>query len=223
MTRFFRDPGPEAWERFLVGWHGPGAAGTPEPAHPEGMPDPLRHFHGLIAKWPDAVVQNHLVTRIDGEKLIFYVENQGVCEWATSPEDGDPQSGSADSLGDERDEWQLEDPPLSAFLLQLLAFEAAIGAEHGASVAWLDRPTLARVIEPLERLPFGAWRWPAYPTDFYANDDVVAIVAPNPGPVETAASAEYVSLTLGALNAEALAYLDEVASPSWEWLSRRER
>jgi hypothetical protein len=85
-------------------------------------------------------------------------------------------------------DWELEEPPLSAFLLQLLVFEAAIGAEHGASVAWLDRPTLARVLEPLQPLPFGAWRWPGYPSAFYAGDRVVAFVGPNPVPGETGAT-----------------------------------
>jgi hypothetical protein len=153
------------------------------------MPAPLRLFYDVIQRWPDAIVSNVVLappelphlrkeawahTSIDDGRLTFYVENQGVCKWGTSPEEVDEARvwirGS--TLGGEIDTWALEEPPLSAFLIQLVVFEAVVGATHGASVAWLDRSALARVVEPLHRLPFGAWRWPSYPTEFYAGDRI---------------------------------------------------
>jgi hypothetical protein len=201
------------------------------------MPAPLRRFYDVIRRWPDAIAQNVVLvppelpplrqeawtTRIDDGKLIFYVENQGVCEWATSREEVDeaPVWIRGSTLGRELGTWEPEEPPLSAFLVQLLVFEAVMSATHGASVAWLDRSTLARVVEPLHHLPFGAWRWPSYPSEFYAGDRILAFVGPNPGPEETLGTAEYVSLSLGAIDADALVYLDDIAQPSWEWFSRR--
>jgi hypothetical protein len=175
MFEILAEPAPEAVERFLTGWYGPRTleAALPEPGGSTAMPAPLRRFYDLVRRWPDAIVQNVVLappelpdlrkeawaeTRIDDGKLTFYVENQGVCKWATSPEEVDEARvwirGS--TLGREMGTWEPEEPPLSAFLVELLVFEAVMGATHGASVAWLDRPTLARVVEPLHRLPFGA-------------------------------------------------------------------
>jgi hypothetical protein len=67
------------------------------------MPAPLRHFYSTIGSWPDASVQNDLLAprelphlkkedwadiTVEDGKLVFYVENQGVCQWATSGGDG---------------------------------------------------------------------------------------------------------------------------------------
>ena len=241
MFEILAQPPPEAIERFLTSWYGPRTAESPlpEPGRSSAMPAPLRRFYDLIRRWPEAIVQNVVLappempdlrkeawaeTYIDDGKLAFYVENQGVCRWATSPEEVDeaPVWIRGSTLGREIHTWELEESPLSAFLVQLLVFEAVMGANHGASVAWLDRPTLARVVEPLHRLPFGAWRWPSYPTEFYAGDRVLAVAGPNPGPDEAVATAEYVSLSLGAIDGDALEYLDDISQPTWEWFSRRD-
>ena len=241
MFEILAQPPPEAIERFLTSWYGPRTAESPlpEPGRSSAMPAPLRRFYDLIRRWPEAIVQNVVLappempdlrkeawaeTYIDDGKLAFYVENQGVCRWATSPEEVDeaPVWIRGSTLGREIHTWELEEPRLSAFLVQVIVFEAVMGANHGASVAWLDRPTLARVVEPLHRLPFGAWRWPSYPTEFYAGDRVLAVAGPNPGPDEAVATAEYVSLSLGAIDGDALEYLDDISQPSWEWFSRRD-
>jgi hypothetical protein len=241
LLEILAQPAPETVERFLTNWYGPPAAkaAPPEPGGSTAMPAPLRLFYDVIQRWPDAIVSNVVLappelphlrkeawahTSIDDGRLTFYVENQGVCKWGTSPEEVDEARvwirGS--TLGGEIDTWALEEPPLSAFLIQLVVFEAVVGATHGGSVAWLDRPTLARVVEPLHRLPFGAWRWPSYPSEFYAGDRILAFVGPNPGPDEVSATAEYVSLSLGAIDTDALVYLDCISQPNWEWFSRRD-
>jgi hypothetical protein len=241
LSEILRLPPPEALEGFLLNWYGPRFR-EKRPAvwiTSAPMPAPLRHFYSTIASWPDAIVQNHLLAprelphlkkedwadiTVEDGKLVFYVENQGVCKWATSGEDGRDDAPvwiRGSTIVGELEDWELEEPPLSAFLLQLLVFEAILGAEHGASVAWLDRPTLARVVEPLQPLPFGAWCWPGYPSEFYVGDSVVAFAGPNPGPGETGVT-EYVSLSLGALDADALGYLEEIATAEWEWFSPRD-
>jgi hypothetical protein len=241
LSEILAQPPPEAMEGFLASWYGPRTveSAAPKQVGSTAMPTPLRRFYDVIERWPDAIVQNvvlappelpHLEqdewaeTRIDDGKLVFYVENQGVCEWATSLEEADEARVwiRGDTLGRGLSTWEREEPPLSAFLVQVLVFEAVVGASHGASVAWLDRPTLARVVEPLQRLPGGAWQWPSYPSEFYAGDRILAVAGPNPGPDETATTAEYVSLFLGAMDEDALAYLDAISQPNWEWFSRRD-
>ena len=131
-----------------------------------------------------------------------------MCRWATSREEVDeaPVWIRGETLDREMDTWELEEPRLSAFLVQVIVFEAVIGANHGASVAWLDRPTLARVVEPLHRLPVRR----------------LAVAGPNPGLDEPVVTAEYVSLSLGAIDGDALEYLDDISQPTWQWFSRRD-
>jgi hypothetical protein len=163
-------------------------------------------------------------THTDDDKLVFYVENQGVCEWATASEEADDAAVwiRGDTLGGTLEQWELEKPSLSAFLVEVLVLEAVMGASHGASVAWLDRWELDGVLAPLRRLGLGSWRWPSYPTEFYAGDRILAIAGPNPGPDETEETADHVSLWIGALDSAALAYLDTVAQSDWESFSRRD-
>jgi hypothetical protein len=232
------DAAPDSVARFLRAWYGPRPGGA-ERSVDTPLPQPLRRLYGLVRLWPEAIVQNHLlappefadvakedwaVAEVEDDRLVFYVENQGVCRWATQPEDVEDARvwirGSV--LGGELSEWTLEEPALSHFLLQLLCFEAAMGASSGASAAWLEWPLVEQALAPLERLPFGAWRWPAYPTRFYAGERIVAVAGPNPASGETEQSARQASLTIGALDYDALAYLDEIVDDSWEWFSRRD-
>jgi hypothetical protein len=241
LSAILRHPPAEAMELLLASWHGPRAVEpmTSEQAGSTKMPGPLRRFYGILGGWRNVVVQNvvlappempHLAqekwatARVDDGKLVFYVENQGVCEWATSLEDTDeaPVWIRGSTLGGELSDWTLEEPPLSVFLLQLLVFEAIMGAPNGASVAWLDRQALAQIVEPLDRLQTGPWRWPSYPGEFYAGDRVLAFAGPNPGPDETESTAENVSLALAALDSDALAYLDDLPHLDWDWFSRRD-
>jgi hypothetical protein len=196
-------------------------------------------MYELVGLWPEAIFQNHLLAplefadikkedwadvEVEDERLVFYVENQGVCRWATQAEQVEDARvwirGSL--LSGELFEWTLEEPALSHFLLQLLSFEAVMGASSGASAAWLEWPLVDQALAPLERLPFGAWRWPTYPTHFYVGERIIAVAGPNPGPGETEQSAGQASLTIGALDDDALAYLDEIVDDSWEWFSRRD-
>jgi hypothetical protein len=213
-------PGPASTRSFLTEWHG-----QPRPDYGlrpnetgRSVPAPLRDFYELVERWPNAVVQNRLATPDELEQtnglLVFYVENQGVYAWATELEGTDPPVwGTWDG------EWLPEEEPLSRFLLQVVVFEAAFGGPEGASAAWLRPAAQEELVSRLVALPLGAWRWPDYPTRFYARDDVVAVICPNRGPDST----DFVSVTVGARNAEALAFLDDLVDRSWEYYSPRDR
>jgi hypothetical protein len=238
LSEIILEAAPDAAVRFLRAWYGPrrdsaeGSVRTP-------LPLPLRRVYGLVRVWPEAIAQNHLLAppefadikkedwadvEAEDERLVFYVENQGVCRWATQAKHvEDARVWIRGSLmGGELSEWTLEEPALSHFILQLLAFEAAMGASSGASAAWLEWPLVERALAPLRRLPFGAWRWPSYPTQFYVGERVIAVAGPNPRAGETERPAGQASLMIGALDDESLAYLDEIVDVSWEWFSRRD-
>jgi len=86
--------GPETVERFALAWHG-----SPQPLAetlgqaPE-VPPPLQRFYELARRWPSLVVQNRLVDPPEQEegrlRLLFLVENQGVCSWTTGMGEDDP-------------------------------------------------------------------------------------------------------------------------------------
>jgi hypothetical protein len=108
-----------------------------------------------------------------------------------------------------------EEPPLSLFVLQLLVFEAALASPHGASAADLHRSRLPAVLAPLRPLPKARWRWPEWPSELWAGDDVVVAFCPNLHP-ETD---EYVSVFVGARSPVALAWLEALVDDAWEHFS----
>lgn len=214
--------GPGAAERFLTDWYGAPARGRVETrATSEGpYPSPLRRLHELVAGRPAAIVQNQLLAppRLHNDRLVFYVENQGVYEWATEASAGN----DARVWGREPDEteWTEEEPTLSAFIIELLVFEAIMASTHGASVAWLPAERISDALDALEPFPFGSWRWPDYPTRFYAGSDrQLAVVMPNRVPSDPR---DDVSVLIAAQDSPALAYLDSIVDESWDHFSRRE-
>lgn len=222
LLEILREPGVEATERFLDEWHGSAPLARVDPSLT--MPDPLRRFYELTLEHPHAVVQNNLVLPaeldVDGDgKMLFYYENQGVYLNAT-----DPTGIDAPVYGrfDESDPWLVEGDPLSRFLTAVAVFEAVFGAPEGASAAWIGPEERTRALAPLEQLPLAPWRWPEYPTPFYASADLVAVGAPN---VAGDDDTDW-SLFIGSRSAAPLAYLApliEAGRAEWEYYSPWER
>jgi hypothetical protein len=204
--------GPETVERFAYAWHGPPQLAPAEVTSFSELPGPLSHFYGIANRWPRLLVQNELVDppEREGDKVMFYVENQGVCVWMTDLSSNDPPVwGSHDGENFEEGE------PLSSFLVQVVIFEAVMGAQEGASTAALETAKLDSALGGLSPLPLAPWHWPEYPTRFYASDEALAIVTPSGN--------EWVSIHIGALKPEGLAHLDGVVDERWAWFSRAER
>jgi hypothetical protein len=210
----------DAAEQFLVDWYGEPEGGRGSAVTDSELPRPLRQLYVLASRWPRSIVQNQLVSpprNVDG-RLVFYIENQGVYEWATEGVGDD----KATVWGREPDgqPWMKEEPRLAPFTLQLLVFEAIMGASHGASVAWLPSERLPDAVGSLEALPHGCWRWPEYPTRFYAGGDgQLAVTSPNRAPDDPS---DAYTVFVAARDAAALAYLDDIVDDSWEQFSRRD-
>lgn len=203
--------GPETVERFAYAWHGPPQLTTVEAEPFHELPRPLSDFYRIARQWPRLLVQNELVDppQRKDDKVVFYVENQGVCVWTTDVSSNDPPVwGSHDGEDFEEEE------PLSSFLVEVAIFEAVMGAQQGASAAALEETKLDSALGGLSALTLAPWHWPEYPTRFYASDEALAVVGPN--------GSEWFSVIIGALTPEALAHLDGVVDERWDWFSRVE-
>jgi len=190
LVEELREPSPLTYRRFLVEWYGKHRPdfGVPVAELIEPMPRALRSFYTYAGRWPNVFEFNNLFGpdergADEDDKLVFCSENQGVCVWATEKEGGDPPvyvRGSIEIDPLER-EWHLEGEPVSRFLLQLILFEAALAAPFGASALAQPRDMVDRLLEPLSLLSLAPWEWPAHGTRFWAGDDIIAVVSPDPG------------------------------------------
>ena len=179
----------------------------------------MRGYYEFAGRWPEAVAFNQLIapgelTLEDDRKLVFCAENQGVVIWATTPEGGDPPvyiKGSTmdDPLGSRG--WVEEGEPLSRFLLQLVLFEAMIGAPFGGVALAQPEPGWSAVVAPLSPLPLAGWHWPATDTRLWVGDDVIAQTCPDPG-------ADTREVHVGARTEEAARYLEALRDVDWDTL-----
>jgi hypothetical protein len=215
LIELLREVPADAVTRFIDTWHGPADGALPD-LPPGSLPDAVRRVASLAEARPSVVVQNHLVDDPDwgrdGNRRVFYVENQGVYVWATDGGGSDPVVWGR--LNEPSERWQAEREPLSRFLLQMIVFEAIMGAPYAAAASWITLPQLEATVGPLERLPWGSWRWPAEPSWFYAGADVLAFANPNGrwpwGP------SDHFDVVIGAGTLDGLAYLRDVQGVRWD-------
>jgi hypothetical protein len=151
----------------------------------------------------------------EGDRVVFYVENQGACSWMTSGFHRDDGPVWAEVTEGEA---VIEEEPLSRFLVTVAIMEAVFGSPEGASVAWIHRDRLTPDLGSLRRLPFAPWRGFPEGATFYASDDLLAVSCLNPTPE----SNEYLSVWVGARDKSALSALDSIIDQNWEYDSRRE-
>jgi hypothetical protein len=217
------DPDSDTYKRLLVEWCGPRRTeyGLPtEATQRRPMPASLREFYEFAGNWPGVIVQNRLLPPsemwTEDGKLVFYVENQGVDIWATAPTET-PDAPVWVRENDPGESW-FEEEPLSRFLLQLVVYETIMGAREGAMAAWLPLAEMEQLSRRVHELPLAPWHRPLYPTRFYAGERVLLTVMPNPGPEDEA----YVSLYVGALDADALTIVADHVDDSWDYFSPRD-
>jgi hypothetical protein len=203
-------PGPRmaALRAFVEAWHG--IALPAAPVRPAGL-EMLAMLDDLMRRTPHLVVQNTVLpvedrTPIEG-RVIFYVENQGVCEWATEPTGDDPPVWYREC--EPGAPWQREAEPLSGFLLQLVLFEAMMGAPYGASAACVEAEVGLALEARMAPLPLGPWLWPwPYPSRFYARSGAILHIAP------LDEERTQFALWLGARHPRALDFAEDLAQPA---------
>lgn len=213
LLELLTDPPDDAIDRFLEAWHGPAARGLRVPAK-DARPEAIRRLEALAEAWPGTFAQNRLADADlaeDRGKRVFYVENQAVYVWATDGVGADPVVWGRFN---HETRWLAEREPLSRFLLQVVIFEAIMGAPHGAAASSIALPQLEAGLAPLERLPFGSCRWPIEPAWFYAGTDVLAVV--NPTGKTSEGPLDRFDVFIGARTKAALGYLDSVDDIPWD-------
>jgi len=162
---------------FAERWFGcpadapPLTSSTPTPA-------PLSALYGLVEDH-HVCVQNRLVSReklavADG-KLTFYVENQGVCAWATEATGDDPPVYVQHN--DWKAPWKREADTLSGFLIQMMIQEAVFGAPFGASHDGVEAAELARLAKRVRPLPLAPWL--SSKTRFFGSNGIVGFAFDN--------------------------------------------
>lgn len=224
LLDIIRNPTADAAMRFIEATRAPG---QPEFGIPRNdlaaiqMPEPLRRFYEFAGRWPGLYRQNRLLApdelRHDGDKLVFYEENQVVFEWATDLEGEDPpvwfrEPGADPNYG----RWHAERAPLSAFLLQslLLEFTFGLGATAGTSSGWsIPSEIVARIVDPLEPVPFGplGGQYDSSTSWLFASDDLIVRVE------MTGFAAEW-WVTVAATCREAFEYLRPIIADGGEGL-----
>lgn len=177
------------------------------PSLTAAWPTPLRDFFHVVGEaslgQQDRILAPNKVKLVDG-KLLFAMENQGVCEWSSDTTDGDP---TVYVRFPPPRAWISEEIPLSAFLLRFMVFEHILSLEHLICAACLPSAALAEVVDKMRLLPFPPARWPQHPSLHYARGDALAFASPNGEGVHT--------VWVGGRTAEDLTFLEPLSN-DWE-------
>lgn len=141
-------------------------------------PAPLRVLYGLV-KDHAICVQNRLVSpeqlEVVDDKVTFYIENQGVCVWATEATGDDPPVYVKQS--DWNASWELEAHTLSGFIIQMMIHEAVLGAPFGASHDGLEATELAGLAKRVVPVPLTPWL--SSKTRFFGSNGIVGFAFEN--------------------------------------------
>jgi hypothetical protein len=163
--------------------------GSPLRSKPKDVPSSLATLFSRFA--PGLIRQNRLALP-SRESRVFYIENQSCNEWALGDATDDPTVVRDGSVA--------EHERLAGFAVQLVLFEASMGA-----LDWrAGGPTAmaGRVLSPLGEVPLRPWTWPNA-TRFYVAPGIVAHadrVADDETWVFASATAEQQLLDLARLN-----------------------
>jgi hypothetical protein len=202
-------------------WHGPikdedGLTGDELKGLP--LPEPLLKWYRWAGRRSEIMSgQNFLFSprerqydfrklRLDGDRLLFQIENQGVYEWATLPEGEDPPVFGRYN----GESWEREAVSLSEHLILTCLFEAILcHAPYAASNAWIKPDQLNAITESLELVAIPPWRWPGA-TRFYAGRG--AFLCASDCKIRGAAGS---SIWIGAKNRDSLRSLSEHVDQTW--------
>lgn len=223
-------------EELVNYWHGPI---RPEDGMSDDeiggvkLPLPLRWWYRWAGKRKDVMSgQNFLfvprdynhkyrILAVVAGRLHFYVENQGVCQWATLPDGDDPPVFGRYEY---RGRWAQEGVTLSEHLILACLFEAVMcHANYAASVARLEEDKLAAIARHIPPLAIPPWRWPGM--RFFAAQGAFMWAAENgrgkPYGKNRFRSGEkkYYSVHIGAKTEAPLQPLRPLIDNQWEYLA----
>jgi hypothetical protein len=136
---------------------------------------------------------------------VFYVENQGVFVSACESGADDPTVWTKSAWPPTHsDSWQVEEEPLSGYLLQAVLLEALYGADFGGAWTRISRAELESFSE-LSPLPLKPMR---VGIQFFTGSDVVVAASTADGPE--------VEVMFGSKVDGALAFAEKSVADPWE-------
>lgn len=201
-------------------WHGQIA---PEDSIPEriltqySLPEPLRWWYKWAGNRASIMSgQNFLLNpdelkyrnEAENQKLVFYVENQGVYQWSTLIEGKDPP---VYGRFNDDEAWQAEGILLSEHLLNVCLFEAIFcHSPFGASASYVPEDTLQKLIKEIPPIAIKGWRWTGG-MGFFVKNGIFMHVAKYEASGETCHS-----VWIGAKSREPLAVLRPIIDDTWE-------
>jgi len=148
-----------ALETFIGRWYGkkaPKAAGRRGAAPGPAL---LRWMDKVADAIPECFRHNELVSPEEREtedgRVVFLVENQAVCLWATEPAGEDPRVWYRNN--DEGEPWIEEAERLSGFLVQAVLFEAILGSRFGASATGIAPDLREAILARADPLGLKSW------------------------------------------------------------------
>jgi len=200
-------------------WHG---EIRPEDGIPEedllGMelPTALRWWYRFagrrteILSGQNSLLPPALLSKPSEGLLVFYGENQWCYEWATLQDGDDPpvfgREGSPLP-------WEPEGIMLSEHLILACLFEGTMcHCRYGASAAWLDGETLARIVEQIPPLAINGWHW-CEETRFFAKNGAFMYTMYN-GEIK---DRKGYSVWVGAKTEQPLQFLKPMLDDEWEY------
>jgi hypothetical protein len=209
----------EILRRLVEYWHGPVEAEDgmkQEELSGFQLPLPLLWWYRWAGNRKEIMSgQNHLLLpkelQVVDNRLLFYVENQGVYHWATMPEGNDPPVFGRYS---DCDSWQLEGIRLSEHLILACLFEAIVcHSSYGASTAWLEKDKFSEIVQHIPPLSVEGWRWPGR-MRFYAGCGAFMCASSN----EDRNKIEH-SIWIGAKTEKPLQFLKPYLDTDWEYVA----
>ena len=173
------DVGPHSVGLFFADWYGPPDRTGEIPGGAERLPGPLQAWYAAASSYSTPVTFHNTILEPDeveehDGKLVFWLENQEVYEWAADPDDDDPLVYERATV--EGEPWHATGVRLSAFLVSVAVFEAVLGAEHLIHAADLTGAERDALLAPLRPLPMPG---PTVGAQLYAGDGLLAFVGPH--------------------------------------------
>ncbi len=196
--------------RFSKAWYGVGiesTVGEPVGGKSRVVPDAYQALAriGAVARSNNRLLQEFEVRKV-GQYLVFYVENQGVCEWSFRQESADPPVWFRHNEPGAR--WRRDSDSMSEFAIKVALFDAVHMSPIGASISWLalkDANKLIKLFIPVAVSPllFG-------PTSFYVHAGALLALMKN--------GSGWFSATLAARHPRSLDFVQDLVV-GWERVS----
>lgn len=153
----------ECWaalESFVATWYGRKL--EPAPSRVGGVGPPLVHRLGALARQVPALFHQNELVRLDklavkDGRVVFLLENQEVCVWATEPDGEEPRVWYHNNHPSEP--WLEEPVRLPWFVIQAVLLEAVMSAPFGASVTTKSRKLVDDVLGRVDPIGDTSWHW----------------------------------------------------------------